>query len=260
MPSTLAIGLELQPTTTPPSVRVTVTETGTPSVGSVVVQRIDPDGGTRPVRTPDGGALVVSGGIAGPVTDSELPYGAPVTYTVAANNNPTASVTLAADAVWLTHPGVPFRSMPVLVQDIGDIDRDPERSLLQPIGRARGVAITAGVRNGESGQLSVLTQTDVEAAAMRALLDDSSVLLLNQSPGRALGLRYRWISVGKYTEKRVNRLATDPLRIFVLPFDDVDRPGGGTRAQITWADIAAKYATWADIPAGTTWAQLAAGA
>lgn len=258
MASTLALTVTQQPATVPPSIRITVTETGSPSVGTVTVQRTDPDGTTSPVRTTDGAPLPLSGGIAN-VTDYELPYGYTVTYRVAAGNNPSTTARLDVPDVWLTAIGVPSQSQQIQLVRMASRQRAANRGLMQPIGRKNPIAISDGVRSGASGDLVVRTITDAQRRALDRLLDDSQVLLLNIPSVKDFGVDPCYVSIGETQEDRVMRFGAEQRREWTLPYQIVDRPGGGSRAQYIYADLSAQYATYAAIPAGTTYAQLSAG-
>lgn len=253
--STVTFTVTLQPSTVPPSVRIDVTDSnGTPET-SATVQRIDLDGQTRPVRTSDGGPLILSGG-AGTVIDYECPYGAPITYQVVGAAS-TVQTALPADQVWLVDPGVPAQSMPLVIATMGDRARAAGSSRLTVLRRKYPVAISSGIRSAPTGQMIVRTVSEGDMNALGQLLDNSTVLLLNVPADLGYGFRTAYLDIGDTTEARLVNFGREQRRHWTLPYQQVDRPGGGNRAAITWATIAAEYATWADIPKGTTWAALA---
>lgn len=259
MPSTLGLALTPQLATTPPSYRVTVSETGSPSVGSVTVLRTDPDGLTRPVRTTDGGPLPISGGTA-TVTDNEVPFGVPVTYSIAVNNNPTIAGNLQVPEAWLIHLGVPSKSVMLpTIAELTDREQDTAAVVLQPMDRPRPLTIAGSSRPSETGGLVVQTSTSSELVAMRALLDDDSVLLFNVPPSLGYLEPTAYVSIGRARAARLVDYGPEQRRLWTLPYQVVDRPAGGTRAQVAHADVSARFARWSDISAGTTWAQIAAG-
>jgi hypothetical protein len=98
-----------------------------------------------------------------------------------------------------------------------------------------------------------------ELAALKALLADGSPLLLNADQALGYGIDTAYIAAGTVTVTRSYQVLPYPERDVKIDFQVVARPVGGTRAAVTWASESAKYATWASIPAGTTWAQIAAG-
>lgn len=261
MTATFTLTATAQPTNDPPRVQLDVTETGTPVISAVTINRTDVDGRVRPVRTTDGGPLPVSGGVA-QIFDYEIPYGTTATYQVVENNAPTAGATLDVDVPWLIHLGVPSRSLTIDLRK-GSHDQeewDIDQAVFPILGRSEPIVITGTTRTAPASSLIAGTDTLGDRQAMKDLLADGSVLLLNVSPDLGLGLDTAYIAVGKVSSKRRSDVGTDPYWDLQMPYQVVSRPAGGTRAAVTWADVAAKYATWSAIPAGTTWAQLAAGA
>lgn len=255
--ATFTITATPQPTTTPPSILVQVHQTDTPAVPTVTLSRIDPDGRTRLVRTPDGETLTLASN-TGSVVDYEPWYGQTATYKVTEGNAPTTDAMVDAADVWLNHLGVPSRSMPVELR-IGSLDDetwDIEQAVYSPLLRPSPIIITGGARQSAASTLIVTISTATDLAGLKSLLADGSPLLLNVPPSLGIGLGTAYIQIGKVSVARPTGVGGDPLRAVSLPFQVVDRPAGGTRAAITWADVAAQYAKWSDIPAGTTWAQL----
>lgn len=255
--ATFTITATPQPDTTPPSILVEVNQTDTPAVSSVTLRRVDPDGRTRLVRTPDGQTLTLSSN-HGSIVDSEPWYGQTVTYKVAEGNAPSVDSTVDADDVWLTHIGVPSRSMPITLRigSLADESWDIEQAVYPALLRENPIIITGGARQSPASTLIVTIESDADRARLKALLADGSPLLLNVPPALGMGVDTDYIQVGKVSVARPTGIGGDPLRAITLPYQVVDRPGGGTRAVITWANIAAQDSKWSDIPAGTTWAQL----
>jgi hypothetical protein len=250
-----------QPATTPPSVRIDIHQTDTPAVSSVTVNRIDPDGVTRPVRTTDGNPVPISA-TNGSITDYETPYGQTVTYTLSSGTVTPVTALLDSALPWLTHVGIPSRSVTLSLRKGSNDSEDwkIEQGVFSPLNRTRPLIITGGARQAPASSLIVQITTPAAKSALQQLLADGSPLLLNVSPTLGLGIDTAYVAVGNVRQARPSDIGTDPWRDFVLEYQVVDRPAGGARAPVTWADVAAKYATWSSIPAGTTWAQLAAGA
>lgn len=239
-------------TSTPPSVHLAVLDS-TGANTSLTVQRMDPDGVLRPVRTTDGNALplTVSGATrVGSLIDYEPPYGQSLTYTTAEVPSVTsAAVTVGEDRIWLTHPGVPSLSMPVELR-IGSLDVvefGVSRGVFRPQGRRFPVVQTAGTRYAGSSTLIVTMESLEEWDGLRALLDDASTLLLNSSPNNGLNIPTNYVSIDAIRLQRPSSIGTDTLRHVELPFDAVDRPAGGTRAAWTMADIRDNFALMSNI-------------
>jgi hypothetical protein len=239
-------------TSIPPSVQLAVLDS-TGANTALTVQRMDPDGVLRPVRTTDGNALplTVSGATrVGSVVDYEPWYGQSVYYTTTEVPSVTSvSVTVDEDRIWLTHPGVPSLSMPVELR-IGSLDVvefGVARSVFRPQGRRFPVVQTAGTRYAGASTLIVTMDSTQEWDELQALLDDASTLLLNSSPDNGLNIPTNYISIDTVRLRRPSSVGTDTLRDVELPFDVVDRPAGGTRAAWTMADIRDNFALMSNI-------------
>lgn len=237
---------------TPPSIQLAILDS-TGANTSLTVQRMDPDGVLRPVRTTDGNALplTVAGATrVGSLVDYEPPYGQSVFFTTAeVPSVASASVTVDEDRVWLTHPGVPSLSLPVELR-IGSLDAvelGVARSVFRPQGRRFPVVQTAGTRWAGASTLIVATDSIPEWESLQAILDDASTLLLNSSPNNGLNIPTSYISIDTARLRRPSSIGTDTLRDIDLPFDMVDRPAGGTRAAWTMADIRDNFALMSDI-------------
>lgn len=256
--ATLTVTATEHPETTPPSVRLDITASGTPTVTSATVFRTDVGGRTYPVRTSDGGALPVSGGVA-TLWDYEIPYGTTSVYSVAATGATTVTDTalLNVTSPWLVHPGVPSRSRPISVAEFGEVVRTADRGVFAVIGRSDPIAISGGARNAGAGVLEVWTDTDSERVALELLLSDSTPLLLNMPASLSWGVESCYVSIGDVTAARPVVYAGQPRRDWSLPYQIVSRPAGGSQSLRTWATVATEYATWADVAAtGLTWAEL----
>ena len=246
---------------TPPRVRLDVADTGSPAFATVNVTRLDPDGVTRPVRTADGNPLPMSSG-AGLVYDYEVPYGQAVTYsTLETPGNVTTPVTVPITQPWLIHPGVPSRSMQVTFRPgtLQDETLTVRQGVFWPMGRTTPIIVGDGARHRSQSQLVLTTQSSSELAAIRALLADASVLLLNLPPSVGADYQTRYIAVSDVKISRWTDTSINSYRDVTLPFVTVDRPAGGTQSQRTLADLLVyptlaavqnAYATFADVLAG----------
>lgn len=262
--ATLTLTATPHPELSPPAVRLDVTATGSPTVTSVTVTRTDQSGKTYPVRTSDGGPLVVSGGSA-TVWDPEIPYGLTSTYSVSATGatTVTASASLDVAVPWFVHVSVPALSMPLpVVSEIGELSRPIDRGVFQIIGRADPILITGGARSTPAGRLSVRTTTDAQRTALDLLLDDGSALLLNVPASLNWGMSTCYIAIGDVTTARTVDFAEQPWREWTLPYQVVGRPAGGSQSLVTHQTVYDSYGglSWSAqyAAAGSpTWAQLA---
>lgn len=254
----LTIAVTAEPGYSPPRVRIDVTDNRYMPATQVTITRRDPDGHSYPVRTSDGGPLLMSAGSA-TIWDYEAPYGVPLNYSTDASPD-TATVELDCDDVWLIHPGVPAKSCRIKVTALPQRTRATRRGLHQVLGAAQPIPISSGARSTAAAPMSLRTFTDDDRQALDQILDDDAALRLNIPPSKPWGWDTCYISVGDLTENRTVAYGRFPWREWVLPIQVCGRPGGGTQAGITWNTVAAQYPTWqAIIDAGiTSWADLAA--
>jgi hypothetical protein len=256
--ATIALVATPQPGNIPPRVRLDVTATGTPTVTAVTVTRLDPDGRWRRVRTADDGPQPLTSGAA-TLYDSEAPAGSPVTYTVAQENQPTATATLPAAGPWLIHPGVPSRSVPLVLRAGSNAEEDwgMEQGIHKVLYREKPVVISGGPRSAPASSLIVEVGNADQLRALRLLLSDGSPLFLNGAA--AVGIDPVYIAVGAVRNARQSDIGTDPQRDLELPYLVVDRPVGGTRIGVLWSDVDTANPSWNALDAAVdSWADLAA--
>ena len=252
----------------PQRVRVDVVAAASTGLASVTVTRTDPSGRVLPVRTEDGRALqlVVSESVRqGTVYDYEMPYGQPVVYSTA--SQPTVQsepVTVVEDRIWLIHPGIPARSLPVELMrgSFDDEEEDVAGTVFFPMGRRNGVAFTDGRRKAPAGTLIIGTETPAEKRALDELLADAFPLLLNVPPLTGIDVDTNYMHLGRLRRVRPSDIGTDPARNWQLPFQVVDMPIGGSQSARTYAQVLDEhltyqavltaYATFADLQAPTT--------
>lgn len=261
--STVTIAATVETDNRPPRVRLNVTDIGTPNLFSVTITRLNPDGRVVPVRTYDGNPLTLTTSGAnrvGLIYDYEMPYGAAVSYS--AVENPSASsgeVTVNESRVWLIHPGVPTLSMPITVASIGATTKRVNRGVFSVMGRESPVVVTDGARRLPAGALQLRTDTLDELAKVKALTSDAATLLLNVPPSLGWGLPTSYISVDDISEDRLVEFAGEPKRYLTLPYQEVDRPAGGSQAERTYVDLL-DYPTYNDLrSAYPTYLDLLAG-
>lgn len=247
-----------EPLNDPPRVLLTLTWT---AATTATVARQDPDGQTRVVRTADPATL--SGGIwVGYDYESWFGESTVYTATVGATTITSSAVSLDVDTSWLRHPGIPSLSQPVELAGDGSPVRAATRAVLQPQGRQYPVVVSDGRRKAPASTLKLRTYELADKAALLALFDDVSVLLLDVPPALAWGITHQYMSFGDLTEDRLVVPRPDnPWREWSAPYNIVDRPPGGIQSQRTYADLLvyptylaldAAYATYADMLSGHT--------
>lgn len=250
---------------TPPRVKLDVTDTGSPNLFAATVTRLDPDGVWREVRTTDGNPLTLStsgSNRVGLLYDYEAPFGTPVSYSTLQSPTVISSeVTVAETRVWLIHPGVPALSMPIEARagSFEEEEWDVQQAVFRPMGRKYPVVQTDGQRKAPSSSVTVAIETLAALAALRALVDDASVLLLNIPASLNFGVATCYIAVGAIRNRRPSDIGSDPYRSVDLPYQVVDQPVGGSQSQRTLADLLV-YSTLAALPvAYPTFSALLAG-
>ena len=232
----------------PPRVRLDVTVTG--GITSTTITRQDPDGRIVPVRTNTGDPLPISGGTA-ILYDYEAPFGAQVWYSSLEDPASVAQATVDDPIVWLIHPGVPVLSTPIELAAGSAAEEEwaVQQGIFWVMGRETPVVHTDGARKAPASTLSVITETLSQLRAMKALLADTSPLLLNVPPSLDLGLDTTYIAIGSVTPRRPSDIGSEQLRTLTLPYTVVARPAGGSQATRTYADPAMDYGSYADLKA-----------
>lgn len=249
--STITVAPTVELGSTPPRVRLDVTDTGAPEVFSVTVTRHDPDGRTVPVRTSDGNPVTLSTSGStrvGVAYDYEAPYGQAVTYSTEEDSaTVSAQVVVDETRVWLTHPGVPVLSIPLTVGSLGSRAHQSPRGVFYPLGRRNPVVQTDGQRKSAEYTLELVTVSELERVALHTICDDASVLLLNVPADKGWGMSAEYVSVGDLTEARAATYPGYAMRRFTMSVTVVDRPVGGSQAARSYADILSLYGSYDDV-------------
>lgn len=258
--ATIAVTATAQPANVPPRVKVDIVDSGAPAITTVNVIRTDAAGNVTPVRTLDGNPLTLTGTTTrtGTVYDYEPWYATSYTYsTVEYPAGVSASTTLTSSSVWLVHPTNPSKSQAIKIGQWGPRTRKVNRGVFYPMGRATAVAVTDGVRQAATFDLTVITQTAADADALEALVADSATLLLNVPQNNNWNRSSEYVSIGDMVETPYTSKLAHLDRAWSLPCTVTDMPAGGSQAQWTWANAIATYPTWnALIAANPTWTQV----
>lgn len=257
--STVTVTATPEPNNVPPRIRLNISSA---DASSTTLTRLNPDGRTVNVRTQDGGPLPITSGTA-LIYDYEAPFGQAVQYSsVESPGTTSANVTLDVSSIWLVHCGVPDLSMPIELRSgsLQDESYTVQRGVFRPMGRDTPVIVTDGYRKSMESSLIVATDTGSEAAALQAILADTTVLFLNIPPSFGYMVDSMYISVADARFSRTSQIGSDPWRDVELPFSEVARPAGGTQAQRTYADVLVDNATYATLlNKYSTYAKLLAG-
>lgn len=236
----------------PPRVRLNVTGT---TETQTTVNRLNADGTLVPVRTFDGNPLILTGSggsTTGLVYDYEATFNSAVSFTSAESPTVVSSqVTVPSSTPWLIHPGVPALSMPIVLRP-GSLQEEmfgAVQGVFHPMGRVNPVIVTDGARKGSQSSITVILETLNDLAALRALISDAGVLLLNIPADQQYGFSTAYVAISDVRVARLTSISTDPYRDVTLPFYVVDRPAGGSQSQRSYADLLAAYSTYPTLDA-----------
>lgn len=232
-------------------------------VTSATVTRIHADGSTWPLR--DANPVTLSGSVAS-IYDNEPPLDQAITYLATSTSTgttiPAGPVTVPSDpswvgsTIWLTHPSQPALSMLLPIVEIGAQTRSGRNGVLQILGSNLPVAIT-DTRVITGGSLTAHTTTKADTIALRALLDDGSVLLM-RPPGSWLA-PWQYVAFGDVTEVNASGVGPNQDCRWTMPYTVVAQPVGESLGAVgsTWADTMTAYATWSAAIAGEVdWSTL----
>lgn len=243
----------------------------------VTILRNDPDGVARPVRGAeplhlDAGVTSWSG------EDYEAPFYDQVTYLAMSGSTVLVSTTVSCNppfyandlgwysnqsSPWLKHLTIPALSMQVDVANAESPVYAQTRSVQTVLNRRSPIVLADAKRKNPTTTIDIRTWSLPEAAKLRALLADNSILLLDVPGSDGWGMDHQWIAVGDVTEERLwQEWAPYPGRVFHLPVEYVDRPAGGgvyplcsywseDNASNTYAQFDTHYATYAALSSCT---------
>jgi hypothetical protein len=225
------------------------------------VWRVHTDGAVYGVRGANPVTVASTTGVGWVGYDHEAPLDQSIYYFATSSvqapgvQATSGNVTVPSDTgslgslAWLTHPFKPALSRLVTIAAVGPRTRKGRSSVLPIIGTSTPVALT-DKRLEPSGELVVSTATLAEAAAMRALLADGSVICV-RCPG-TWGSMWFYAAVGDATEEPAAGHARDPAVDWHLPYTVVAEANGTSAGPVgvTYADLAATYATYTALLAG----------
>lgn len=238
------INVTPEPDATPPRMRLDIVTDQT----ALVIWRVAQDGSRTKVPTYDGGPLAIFGTTA-VIYDTDVPQGELVTYTVDGLSSLAASGPLSVDSgrVWLVHPAVPTRSVPIRVAGMSERSADADQSIRYPLARKFPIIANDGVRKADTYTLRVRTQGQAELDGLKLLLSDLSTLFLNVPASRQwVDLGSEYISVGNLQRGNPTNWGRFQHREWVLPCAVTERPTGGSQAFITYGYSRSLYATYGD--------------
>lgn len=239
---TATITATAEPAAIPPRVRLDVTTDQT----SLTLYRVAQDGQRTLVRSYDGGPFPVSGGTL-VAYDPEAHFGMQYTYTAdGAGVTGSAVVTVTDSRAWLVDPGVPQRSLPIVVSKLSSREYAADQSLRYPLNRKFPIVASDGRRKAPTYELAIYTPSLNDLGPLEELLGGLSPLLLQVPPDRGWGQSSEYVAVGNVTAGRLSRFLGEPAREWVLACSVTGRPVGGSQVDNTYAKSLALYPTYAD--------------
>lgn len=142
--------------------------------GAVTVYRVHADGARYAVR----GVPDISGGMS-QVYDYEAPLSESFRYEAADATSTITSntVALADDRTWISTPGLPQYSLPVLLESVPDADWSRDAADLSGPFRSVAPSLT-GEASAEAISPVVMTRTAADAITLTTLLKQSGTVLL----------------------------------------------------------------------------------
>lgn len=162
------------------------------------------------------------------VEDADAPLDVPVRYELTAPDQATFKIVsepivLASNGrSWLTHPDFP-RPLRVEPQAAPQQTYTLERALHTIVGSDLPIAVTAGVRQAETGTLVVPVENFGERDRLLEMLRDGQAMLLRAPAdfGRGPG---QWLSVGDVDVAAPGHGAWEGTRRFTLPYAECAPP------------------------------------
>lgn len=197
-----------------------------------------------------------------------------VRTTVTVSSSPSVTVS-SASSLWLKDPLRPGYDIQinlcptgpsgctqptgVFFHSMGALTRTAD-SQVRGMGNRVVPSSTHRARKAPTSELRLVTRTLADRDDLLALLAAGGPLLL-QAPA-IYGLPDRYLMIGDVTEERISTDHRNPLRVFSLPWSEVDAPAGGGEGtpETRWDDLCTNYATWTLlIAAGWTWQDIMQG-
>lgn len=165
--------------------------------------------------------------------DYEVPIGVEIIYTAVWGDTttgpdngdvigvPTDPITLTTTDSWLVDLWDASWSLKVWVEDFTQANYGIEQDIAYPLMR-RTPVVSGNVRRAQNGTLTIITETDLDAAKVRNLVANG-VPILFQAP-MEYGVGNLYMTVGAVSESRMTRRGAEQLRRFVLDYAEVERP------------------------------------
>lgn len=136
----------------------------------------------------------------------------------------TANATWSSTSWWIKHPNRPALNFAVVPHSLGPISRTPRQGVFKVAGRSLPVIVEDSVRDGATGSVTFLLESEADRDAFAALLDTCDTLLLQ---GRAADYwTDRYVRFGQHDSVRVVDKSYAADTVETLPWTEVDSPAG----------------------------------
>jgi hypothetical protein len=149
---------------------------------------------------------------------------------------------ISDDSTWLIHPTDPGLSVLVekLVGPAAPYKYPSRASRFQVLNRRLPVHRTDYPRGGEAGQLVVKCESESTRAALKALLADDGVVLLN-TPYTDDDLGWKWIKPLDLDVSNPGGTFKFPFRYATIPYEETTQPDADTAGVWDYADLTAQF-------------------
>jgi hypothetical protein len=144
-------------------------------------------------------------------------------------------------------------------QGLGGLQRDSDHLVAQMANRVRPSQVSR-LRKAPTGELRFVSRTLTDRTAAIALVAAGTPLLL-QAPA-VYGQPDSYLAIGDVSEDRIHVDHRFPMRLWTLPWAEVDAPVGPAQGvpETRWDDLCTLYAAWSNlISAGHTWTDILQG-
>lgn len=148
----------------------------------------------------------------------------------------------------------------IFLQSMPSMNRASDQEVHQVANRVRP-SVTSRLRKAPTSSMRVVSRTLTDRDDMIALTAAGTPLML-RAPA-VYGYPDRYLAVGDTTEELVTTDHRVPVRIWTLPWAEVDAPAGGGEGvpEARYGDLCTNYASWtALVAAGHTWEAIMQGA
>lgn len=189
--------------------------------------------------------------------DIGVRYSGTVTSAAGTETFTSDATSLTAVNPWAIHPTTPALSFRLDqatpnaagVRSLASVSRDASDVPHAVLGSPYRVFTKTGPRNAPTTQLELTTVTSLEAAAVRAAVNDLTPLLLRIPAAWAWDFESGYYRIGQVDEARVLQYGAEPARIFTLPLERVQAPAGTQQPERTWVNVLTDFPTWAAVRA-----------